>query len=150
MCKMGSHDPFRHVQHKLWQKERLGVKLVVWLPITKCQESTQFPCVQVACDTPLKKSRRELQLCFRPCPDWMSEHEVIALQSCRSSNHGSFRTPFRESQDKKPFGCSPRGEVQSILLGEGGGFPWARAMVSLVSPKSLVVCPSTKDALTQY
>jgi len=23
---MGSHEPFGHLQHKLWQKERLGVK----------------------------------------------------------------------------------------------------------------------------
>jgi len=24
---MGSHDPFGHLQHKLWQKEKLGVKI---------------------------------------------------------------------------------------------------------------------------
>ncbi len=27
MFKMGSHDPFGYLQHKLWQKERLGVKI---------------------------------------------------------------------------------------------------------------------------
>ncbi len=27
---MGSHDPFGHMKHKLWPKERSGVKLVVW------------------------------------------------------------------------------------------------------------------------
>jgi hypothetical protein len=26
MFKMGLHDPFGHQQHKLWQKERLGIK----------------------------------------------------------------------------------------------------------------------------
>jgi hypothetical protein len=26
MTKMGLHDPFEHLQHKLWQKERMGVK----------------------------------------------------------------------------------------------------------------------------
>jgi len=26
MAKMGSHDPFGHLQHKLWQKERSGIK----------------------------------------------------------------------------------------------------------------------------
>jgi hypothetical protein len=31
-------------------------------------------------------------------------------------------------------------------MGEGGGFPQVRAVVSLVSPESLVVCPSTKGA----
>jgi hypothetical protein len=29
MSKMGSHVPFGHLQHKLWQKERLGVKLTI-------------------------------------------------------------------------------------------------------------------------
>ncbi len=31
-------------------------------------------------------------------------------------------------------------------MGEGGGFPRVRAVVSLVSPKSPMACPSTKGA----
>jgi hypothetical protein len=66
MSKMGSHEPFGHLQHKLWQKERSGVKLAVWLPTTKSRESTWPWCVQVECDTPLERSWRGLQLWFRP------------------------------------------------------------------------------------
>ncbi len=29
MSKMGSHDPFEHLKHKLWPKERSGVKLAI-------------------------------------------------------------------------------------------------------------------------
>jgi hypothetical protein len=29
MSKMGSHDPFGYLKHKLWPKEGLGVKLKV-------------------------------------------------------------------------------------------------------------------------
>jgi hypothetical protein len=29
MSKMGLHDPFGHLKHKLWPKERLGVKLAI-------------------------------------------------------------------------------------------------------------------------
>jgi hypothetical protein len=29
MSKMGSYDPFGHLKHKLWPKERPGVKLAV-------------------------------------------------------------------------------------------------------------------------
>jgi hypothetical protein len=76
-------------------------KLAIWLPTTKSQESTQLPCVQVACNRPLESFGRELQLCFRHHPNRRSEHEVIALQSCRSSNLGSFKTPLWESKDKK-------------------------------------------------
>jgi len=31
-------------------------------------------------------------------------------------------------------------------MGEGGGFPQVRAVVSFVSPKSPMVCPNTKGA----
>jgi len=57
---MASHGPFGHMQHKLWQKERLGVKLAIWHPTTKSQESTQPRCVQVQCDTPLESFQGEL------------------------------------------------------------------------------------------
>jgi hypothetical protein len=36
---------------------------------------------------------------------------------------------------------------KEYYMGEGGGFPGVWAMVSLVNPKSLVACPSTKGAL---
>jgi hypothetical protein len=29
MSKMGLHDPFGHLKHKLWPKERSGVKLAI-------------------------------------------------------------------------------------------------------------------------
>ncbi len=29
MSKMGSHDPFGHLKHKLWPKERPRVKLAI-------------------------------------------------------------------------------------------------------------------------
>jgi len=66
-------NQFGHLQHKLWQKEGPGVKLVVWLPTSKSQESTRPRCVQVECDTLLKSSLGELQVCFRPHPNWRSE-----------------------------------------------------------------------------
>jgi len=47
---MGLHDLFGHLQHKLWQKERSGVKVAVWLSTTKSWESTRVSCVQMECD----------------------------------------------------------------------------------------------------
>ncbi len=29
MFKMGSHDPFEYLKHKLWPKERSGVKMPI-------------------------------------------------------------------------------------------------------------------------
>jgi hypothetical protein len=55
--EMGSHDPFEHLKHKLWPKKRLWIKLTIWFPTTKRQESTWFPRVQVVCEIPLESSR---------------------------------------------------------------------------------------------
>jgi hypothetical protein len=51
MFKMGLHDPFGHLKHKLWLKERPGVKLAVWLPTIKSLASTQFTCMLWAIPT---------------------------------------------------------------------------------------------------
>jgi hypothetical protein len=56
MSKMGSHDPFGHLKHKLWPKKGLGVKLSILLMTSKSQELPGFPCVQVACNIPLESS----------------------------------------------------------------------------------------------
>jgi len=69
------------------------------------------------CDTPLERSRGELQLWFRPCPDPILGREVMNAQSPRSPNTDNFGTPFWESREKEPFGCKCDGELQRILYG---------------------------------
>jgi hypothetical protein len=145
MSKMGLHDPFGHMQHKLWQKE-----MTMWLLTTKSQESMRPPCLQVACDMSLKTSQWELQLCFRPHLDQRSEHEVIASQSCESFNLGNFETLLWEFWDKKSFECGPREEVQIILYGGRWLLPRVWAVMSFVSPRSPMARPSTKGAPTLY
>jgi hypothetical protein len=149
MSKMGLHNPFGHLKHKLWSKERPGVKLTIWLLTTKSQESTRFTCVQVTCHIPLESSWRGLQLCFRPHINQRSIEKVIGLQSCESPKFGNFGTPTWESRDKMPFGCGPMERHRVYYKGEGGGFPQVWAVVSLVSqscpwlvlaPKVLQLC----------
>jgi len=114
---MASHEPFGHLQHKLWLKEGPRVKLAVWLPTSKSRESTRFRCVQVKCDTPFKSSQRELQLWFRPRPDLSLGWGVMSAQSPGSPNRDNFETPLWESREKEPFGCRCGGELQRILYG---------------------------------
>jgi hypothetical protein len=135
---MSSHDPFWHLQHKLWPKERPRVKLAVWLLTTESQELTRFPCVQVACDTSLKSSWQGLQLWFRPRPDQRYAPEVIVLQSYRTSSLGDFGSHLDATHVEW---------CRVYYMGEGGGFPRIWTMVSLVSPELPVACPSTKGVL---
>jgi hypothetical protein len=117
MYKMASHEPFGHLQPKLWAKEGPGVKLAVWLPTTKSRESTRSQRALGECDTALESSRRELQHWYRPPPDRRLGREATTVQSPGSPNWDSFGTPLWESWDKKPFKCSLRGVTQSILYG---------------------------------
>jgi len=90
--QMASHEPFGHLQPKLWAKEGSGVKLAVWLPTTKSRESTQFWCLQKEYDMALQSSQRELQDCFRLHPNSRSEQEVMDAQSPRNPTQDSFGT----------------------------------------------------------
>jgi hypothetical protein len=117
MSKMASHEPFGHLQHNLWTKEKAGVKLVIWLPTIKSRESTWPRHVQGECDTLMKSSQGELQVCFRPHPNRRSEQRIMTSQSPESPNRDSFETPLWESRDKKPFGCGCGGVTQIILYG---------------------------------
>jgi len=137
MSKMGSHDPFGHLKHKLWPKERSGVKLAVWLSTIKSRESTRFTSVQVACDISLESSWQGLQIFSILRFNQRFARKVIRPQSRKSPNFNNFGTPIWESNDKMPFGCGPHGRHIIYYKGEGGGFFQVRAMVNLVSPSCL-------------
>jgi len=55
-----------HLSPKLWAKEGPRVKLAVWLPTTKSRESTSFRPLNWECNMSLERSRRGLQVWFRP------------------------------------------------------------------------------------
>jgi hypothetical protein len=117
MSKMALHEPFGHLQPKLWAKEGPGVKLAVWLPTTKSRESTSSRRLQKECDGALQSSRGELQLWFRPHSNRRSEPGDMSVQSPESSTRDSFGTPPWESREKVPFGCGSHGVTQRILYG---------------------------------
>jgi hypothetical protein len=93
MSKMGSHDQFGYLKHKLWQNEWSGVKLPIWLPTTKSKESPRFIFMQVAWHIPLENSWKWIQLFLRPHLNWRFVKEVMGLQSCGSPNFENFGTP---------------------------------------------------------
>jgi hypothetical protein len=148
MSKMGLHDPFGHLKHKLWPKEGLGVNLTIWLPTTKSQESTWFPCVKVTCNMPLESSWQGIQIWSKPHFNQRSAHKVTRLQSCKSPNVGKFGTP--ETKNHLDAGFAERCRV--YYKGEGGGFPQVWVVVSLVSPNCswFVLAPKMLQLCTNH
>jgi hypothetical protein len=140
MPRMGSHDPFGHLKHKLWPKERSGVKLAIWLPTTKNQESPRFLCVQVACNISLKSSWQGLQLFFRPHCNQRFACKVMGPQSRGSPNLGVL------GQNAIWMWALWRGTKYTIR-GKVVASPQVRAVVSPCLP---VVHPNTKNAQTMH
>jgi hypothetical protein len=146
MFKMGSHGPFWHLKHKLWSKERPGVKLAIWFSITKSQELTWFTRVQEMYDISLESSWQGLQVFFRSHCNQRFTHEVMHPKVAESS-YGNFETLTWESRDKMPFGCGPRGEY--TIRGRWW-LPSSPSCDESCVSKLPVVRPSTKSVPTMH
>jgi hypothetical protein len=144
MLEMGSHESFGHLHHKLWQKEKPGVKLTFWLLTTKSRESTRPRCVQVECDTPLESFQWELQVFFRPHPNQRSEQKVITPQSGGVKTGTVSGLLLGSPGIKSHSDVGATDKCKKYYMGEGGGFPWIQVVVSLVSLGSPMACPCTK------
>jgi hypothetical protein len=124
---MASHWPFGHLQPKLWAKKGPGVKLTVWLPTTKSRESTFSRHPNWKCNTALERSRRGLQLWFRPRYDQTPQSGVMSSQSLRTLT-GTVSGQFRDSNLGVPGKCAiwmqlPWGAAENTIWGKVVAFP---------------------------
>jgi hypothetical protein len=96
----------------------------------------------------LESSRRELQDWFRARPDRRWGREVVMAQSLESPNRDNFGTVsglhFGSPGTKSHLGVGAVEQGREYYMGEGGGFPRVRVVVSQVNPRSPVACPNTK------
>jgi hypothetical protein len=129
---MTSHWPFGHLQPKLWAKEGSRVKLIVWLPTTKSRESTCYRPPNWECDTSLKRSRRGLQVCFRPCRDQTLQSKVMSAQSPGTPPRIVSGLQLGSPGKKSHLDVASAESCREYYKGEGGGFPRVRAVVCLV------------------
>jgi hypothetical protein len=152
MSKMGSHCSFGHLKHKLWPSKGPGVKLPVWLPTIKSQESTRFTWLQTTCHTLLESSRRELQLCFRLHFDSRFSRKIMGLQSLGSPSCRNFGSPAGVPGEKSHLDVGPVERSRVYYKGEGDGFPQVWAVVSLVCPCCLwwVLAPKVLQLCTNH
>jgi hypothetical protein len=147
MSKMGFHDPFGYLKHKLWSKEGPIIKLPIWFSTIKNKESPWFIYAQVACHILLKRYWQGLQICFRLTSIrglhrklWAPK--VVGVVISRLWIWGP--------KTKWHLGVGPMARKRENYKGDVGGFPqdW-----TMVSPKSLclpVACPCTKNAPTMH
>jgi hypothetical protein len=93
MCKIGLHVLFEYLKHKLWPKERLGVKVSIWFLTTKSQELPWFIwgkwCVTYLWKTLDKGYNFFLRLYF----DRKFSQKIMGLQNCKNLNFENFEIP---------------------------------------------------------
>jgi hypothetical protein len=116
----------------------------------KSWESTRLRGLQEEGDMALESSQRELRDFFRLHLSRRFGQEVMDIQSPGIPTRDNFRTPPWESREKMPFGYAPVGSCREYYMGEGGGFPRVRAVVSQVSPRSPVASPNTKRVQNEF
>jgi hypothetical protein len=133
---MPSHWQFGHLKPKLWAKEGPGVKLPVWLPTTKSRESTSSRRPIWACNMALERSQRGLQLWFRPRRDPTLQSGVMAVQSFGSLGGTISGLHFGSPGNLCHSDVTSATSRIEYYMGEGGGFPRVRAVVSLVCPSA--------------
>jgi hypothetical protein len=129
---MTSHWSLRYLKTKLWANEGPGIKLAVWLPTTKSRESTSSWHPILECDTTLKRSRGELQLWFRPRRDRMSQSGFMSSQSLGTPTGTISGLQLGSPEKKSHLDVASAESCREYYMGEGGGFPRVRAMVSFV------------------
>jgi hypothetical protein len=98
----------------------------------------------------LKRSRRGLQLRFRPRRDPSLQSRVMAVQSSRSpvkfreSRRDNFGTPFRESREFVSLGCRCGEASHSILYGGWWWHPPSPGRGESCGPKCPWLVPTPK------
>jgi hypothetical protein len=133
-------------------KRRAGVKLVIWLPTTKRRESTfsQHPIWE--CDMALERSRRGLQLWFRPRHDRTLQSGVMSSQSHGTPTWTISGLQFGSPEKKSHLDVASTESCRVYCKEEGGTFPQVRAVVSLVCPCCpwLVLTPRVLQLCTNH
>jgi len=149
MSKMGSHEPFRQLKHKLWPKEGSGVKLSVWpqpLNFEITLISLRSSGVPHTVGNVWKKTITLLQISPQS-KVWTQSYGPTKLQEFQFKE-------FRDSQVRFPgtkchFGATPVAKHKKYCKGRSW-LPQVRAMVHLVSSCLLVVRLCTKSVSTTH
>ncbi len=142
--------PIWKLQTQVMAKRRAKVKLTIWLPTIKSQESPWFPCLQVACDILLESSRWKLQLFFKPHLNGRFTYKVMNPKVAGISTLGILGLPLGSLGTKCHLGAGPMARHIIYYKGEGVGFLQVQVMVSLVSLSLSMPHLSTKRAPTMH
>jgi hypothetical protein len=134
MSEMRSHCSFGHLKHKLWPKERSGVKLSIWLSTTKVRTQLDL----LSCRGRATYRWKALDESYNFALDDIAIRSLLAKLWVPKSWE-SHLAQFRDSHsgvlgEKSHLDVGSVTNHRIYYKGEGGGFRQVRAVVSLVCP----------------
>jgi len=149
MSKMNSHDPFGHLKHKFWPKERMGVRLAVDSQPLKVKNRYDL----LACKWCATYRSKALDEGYNFALDLISIRglhvKLWAPKIARVPTLVISGLPLGNPRTKCHLDVGLMERHRVYYKGEGGGFPQVRAVVSLMSsscswlvltPKVLQLC----------
>jgi len=152
MSKMGSYHPFGHLKHKLWPKEKAGIKVAVWLLTIKSRESTQFRCMQVQATRHWKVFDKVYNFTLNLISIRGLHTKLWAPKVTRVLTLAILGLPLETPGIKNHLDVGLVERRRVYYKGEGGGFLQVRAVVSLVSLSCpwLVLAPKVLQLCTNH
>jgi hypothetical protein len=155
MSEMGLHDPFEHLKHKLWPKERSGVKLAVWLPTTKplnVGKRPDFLAYRWRATYRWKAFDKAYNFALRLISIGDLKRKLWAPKVVRVPSLRISRLPLGNPETKSHLNVGLMERDRVYYKGEGGGFPQVWAVVSLVSPSCpwLILAPKVLQLHTNH
>jgi hypothetical protein len=150
MSKMGLHNPFGYLKHKLWPKERPGVKVPLWFSTIKSYESPRLS----VCRWHVIYHWKDLDKGYNFFLDIISiggfQKKLWASKVIENPILGISRLQLGSPKTKWHLGVGPMARHKEYYKEEGGGFPQVQAMVSLMSSCLFVACLCTKNVPTMH
>jgi hypothetical protein len=144
MSKLGSHDPLEYLQHKLWLKERLGIKMPIWFPTTKVKNRPDLLVYRWRATYHWKAFDKGYYFSLDLISIKDFHTKLWASQVARVLISGILG--LRSPETKWYLGVSPMARHRGYYKGEGGGFSQVRTVMNLANLCLLMVCLCTKSA----
>jgi hypothetical protein len=150
MSKMASREPFGHLQHKLWSKEGPGVKLAVWFPTAKSWNWPDPGVCRWSATHRWKALKENYKFALDLLPiEGLSKKlwtpKVLGVQIGTISGF-HFGSPGKKCHSN----VSAAERHKKYYMGEGGGFPWVRVVVSQMNPRLPVACSNSKSVQNEF
>jgi hypothetical protein len=136
MSKMASHEPFGHLQPKLWAKEGPRVKLTIWFPTTKSLESTSSRRRLGGGNMALKDLEEMYNFGLNLVSIEIGSREIWAPKVMGFQPGIVSGLLLRSPGKKSHLDVASAESCKVYYMGEGGGFPRVRAVLSQVCPSA--------------